>query len=185
MRVPQRANQDVIRLIRTVLLSALLLPVLVQASTVLRPPALQRLSVGATKPTGWLFDELTLQGKGLSGGLPSFWHYFNKSSWVNTGSGSTQPQQFIPYYLNGLVPLSYQINDTNIAAIRDRYLQYILNEHEAKPLQNGGRWLGPDVPRGGGSETARDYWGKYLAITAFYQYAEAVQMADPKAAHMR
>lgn len=169
---------------RLVTFSSLMLLVVVAGSSPspppLRAPVLQRLRVGATKRSGWLLDELSLQGKGLSGGLPFFWSYFNRSSWVNHGSGSTQPQQFIPYYLNGLVPLSFQIADARVVAIRDRYLQYILQDQEAKPLKDGGRWLGPDIPRGNQGPVARNYWSKYLAVNGFYQYAEAVQDSDPK-----
>ena len=39
----------------------------------LRPPALRRLVVGATRPKGWLMDEMTLQAKGITGQLPYFW----------------------------------------------------------------------------------------------------------------
>ena len=38
----------------------------------LRPPVLQRLDVGQTKPEGWLKAELSLQARGLSGQLPWF-----------------------------------------------------------------------------------------------------------------
>ena len=44
-------------------------------SDALRSPALLRLPVGATKPAGWLRDELQLQAKGISGQLPMFWPF--------------------------------------------------------------------------------------------------------------
>ena len=46
--------------------------------------ALYRLPTGATKPAGWLRDELTLQAKGISGQLPYFWHYLNWTTWMGT-----------------------------------------------------------------------------------------------------
>lgn len=49
------------------------LAVAASASDKLRPPTLTRLATGATKPTGWLLDELALQAQGLSGALPYFW----------------------------------------------------------------------------------------------------------------
>eukprot|EP00729_Bicosta_minor_P012193 gene12193-34477_t len=50
----------------------------------LRDPVLHRLQTGATKPTGWLKDELTLQAKGISGQLPYFWHYLNWTTWMDS-----------------------------------------------------------------------------------------------------
>ena len=95
----------------------------------LRAPSLLRLPTGATKPTGWLKDELTLQARGLSGQLPSFWVYFVNSSWL--GKHGRDPEQFIPYYMQGAVPLSYQLDDPNLNKIRDGYIDYILAHQSA------------------------------------------------------
>ena len=137
------------------------------AAHYLRDPSLRRLRVGSTKPTLWLGRQLQLQGNGLSGQLPYFWPYFNDSAWL--GGRGTQPHQFIPYYLNGLVPLSYQIQDDNLVAIRERYLEYIF---QLQANQTSG-WLGPEIPRDASPTEARNYWSKYLAIEAFEAYAEA------------
>ena len=161
---------------------------IVHASS-LRPPSLTRLATGATKPTGWLMDELTLQATGLSGALPNFWVYFNQSTWLHPKGGKNgNPAQFIPYYLNGLVPLSHQLEGTaagdTLAEIRERYIGYIL---AAQNVSNAtGRpagWLGPDVPRhenlNAHNPAAHNYWSKYLGLEAIESYAEA---ASPTAA---
>eukprot|EP00935_MAST-01C_sp_MAST-1C-sp1_P001190 g1190.t1 len=122
------------------------------------------LPVGAIKPNGWLLDELKLQAAGLSGQLPWFWNYFNDSAWLG-GKGS-EPEQFIPYYLNGLVPLSYQVEDENIASIRKHHVDYILQHQD-----NATGWLGKPVANNEAS--AHNYWSKYLAIQALESYAEA------------
>lgn len=144
------------------------------AANVLRDPVLRRLDTGATKPSGWLERELKLQAPGLSGQLPYFWSYVNHSMWVG-GTSHESPAQFIPYYLNGLVPLSYQVEDDNLNAIRDRYLSYILNQQN---ISEGCGWLGPDVTLGGNGP--REYWSKYLAVEAFESYAEAEPEAKDK-----
>ena len=148
-------------------------------------PALRRLPTGSIRPTGWLLDELTLQAKGISGQLPYFWRYFNASVWVNESTTKNQePHQFVPYYINGLVPLSYQVDDANIRAVRDRYLEHILAAAEKKNVTaDGGRWLGRDIPRGE-NPTARqpeacNYWSMYPAVLGFEQYAEAVKDSNP------
>ena len=111
----------------------------------LLPPALQRLDVGRTKPRGWVLNEFTLQARGLSGQLPYFWSYINGSVW--TGGNGAHPQQFMGYYLQGMIPLSYQLEDSNLIQIRERYVLYILDH------QHSSGWLGPPVlPGGDGKE---------------------------------
>jgi hypothetical protein len=80
---------------------------------------------------GWLLDELNLQAKGISGQLPFFWHYLNWTDWMGTGKDpygreGGAPRQFLPYYLNGLIPLSYQVDDPNLVMLRHRYMTHIL-----------------------------------------------------------
>jgi hypothetical protein len=135
----------------------------VLAAQKLRPPSLLRLPTGATKPLGWLKDELTLQAKGLSGQLPSFWVYFVNSSWL--GQKGRDPEQFLPYYMQGAVPLSYQLEDGNLNKIRDGYIDYIMAHQNASDAA----FLGPDIV----ASDPKEYWSKYDMIEAFEYYAEA------------
>lgn len=143
----------------------------------LRPPTLLRLRAGATKPLGWLKDELTLQARGLSGQLPGFWSYFNNSAWM--GGRGSDPQQFLPYYMQGAVPLSYQVDDANLDAIIAQYMGYILGHQNASEAA----FLGPDIV----ASDPREYWSKYDMIEAFEYYAEAepAQATEVKAALVR
>eukprot|EP00911_Craspedida_sp_UC1_P002505 UC1_evm2s1861 len=134
----------------------------------LHAPALLRLNTGATRPKGWLLRELTLQARGLSGQLPYFWRYFNRSAWmIAADAEAPQPEQFIPYYLNGLFLLSYQVQDTNLIALRERYVSHILSQQHIGP--DGAGWLGRNVT----TDTPTNYWSKYDAVLAFEAYAEA------------
>jgi hypothetical protein len=150
-------------------------PAKIDDSDALRSPALLRLPVGATKPAGWLRDELQLQAKGISGQLPMFWPFFNASNWVTSEPGMA-PAQYIPYYLNGLVPLSFQLpEDDNLVSLRTRYVDYILSH------QHPSGWLGTEIPRNasaGPSSVNNEYWSKYLAIFALEAYAEASSEAE-------
>eukprot|EP00729_Bicosta_minor_P018613 gene18613-20628_t len=110
----------------------------------LLPPALIRLNVGAIKPNGWLLDELTLQAKGITGQMPYFWHFFNNSAWMGgKGSGGGAGQQYIPYYVNGLFPLSFMVDDANLIGLRDRYVAGILGRQNVSA--DGAGWLGPPI----------------------------------------
>ena len=128
----------------------------------LRPPALRALAPGAVKPAGWLLDQLQLQARGLTGALPEFWSYLVDSAWLPGGKGNAPPEQYVPYYLNGLVPLSYQVG--GLDATRDAMVAAIL---DAQANATAG-WLGPPVAN------ARDYFTKYPAVEALAQHADGL-----------
>ena len=48
--------------------------------------------------------------------------------------------------INGLFPLSYQLDDPNLSSIRDRYVEYILDHQNISA--DGAGWLGPIVSCG-------------------------------------
>ena len=51
-----------------------------------------------------------MQADGLSGHLPFFWPDVMDSSWVG-GSADTGLHERTPYWLNGFIPLAYQLQD--------------------------------------------------------------------------
>lgn len=114
-------------------------------ASALAAPAFVTTPVGAVTPSGWLMDELTLQGQGLTGYLASFWGDIMNSSWMG-GPDDGGLHERTPYWLNGLVPLSYLTGDSNLATQRDRYLQYIMDN------QAPSGWLGIDDLPGDGNQ---------------------------------
>ena len=62
---------------------------------------------------GWLREQLALQASGLSGHLPFFWPDVMNSSWMG-GSGDTGLHERTPYWLNGFIPLAYQLQDPSL-----------------------------------------------------------------------
>ena len=59
---------------------------------------------------GWLLDQLQLQAESLSGHLQFFWPDVMNSSWVG-GTADVGLHERTPYWLNGFVPLAYQLED--------------------------------------------------------------------------
>lgn len=59
---------------------------------------------------GWLKEQLAIQANGLSGYLPFFWPDVMNSSWMG-GSADTGLHERTPYWLNGFIPLAYQLQD--------------------------------------------------------------------------
>ena len=130
--------------------------------SVLSTPAYTTMPVGSVSPGGWLQAQLAVQAAGLTGYLPHFWEDIENSTWIG-GPGDGGLHERTPYWLNGLVPLSYQVSagtagspaaldapperpcpllpqtgDANLVALRDAYLTYIMGHQ----LPSG--WLGPD-----------------------------------------
>ena len=60
--------------------------------------------------TGWLKQQLAIQADGLSGHLPFFWSDVMNSSWMG-GNADTGLHERTPYWLNGFIPLAYQLQD--------------------------------------------------------------------------
>lgn len=57
-----------------------------------------------------------MQAAGLSGHLPLFWADVENSSWVG-GEADTGLHERTPYWLNGFVPLAFQLEDPDLISM--------------------------------------------------------------------
>ena len=80
----------------------------------LQPNAFNPLPLGAIRPKGWLRKQLEVQAAGLTGHLDEFWKDVGPNSGWLGGTGESWERG--PYYLDGLLPLAYELN--NPALIR-------------------------------------------------------------------
>jgi hypothetical protein len=90
-------------------------------TSLLRPQAFVPLPVGSITPSGWLLEQLKIQAEGLSGHLAMFYPSIADSWWV----GGTQDQggmiyQQAPYWLNGFLPLAYQLKNAGIETLHPK-----------------------------------------------------------------
>eukprot|EP00750_Incisomonas_marina_P019051 INCI3202.7.p1 GENE.INCI3202.7~~INCI3202.7.p1 ORF type:complete len:568 (+),score=72.37 INCI3202.7:170-1873(+) len=67
---------------------------------------------GKVTPKGWLLKQLRLQAEGLSGHLSMFWDDIKDTVWIG-GSGDGALHERTPYWLNGVVPLSYLLKNAD------------------------------------------------------------------------
>src|SRR4051812_28920110 len=79
----------------------------------LKAPAFEPLPMGSIKPAGWLKDQLRIQADGLSGHLDEFWPDIKESAWFG---GKAEGWERVPYWLDGLVPLAYLLDDATLKA---------------------------------------------------------------------
>lgn len=122
----------------------------------LRPTRFVKLPLGAVKAEGWLKDQLTVQANGLTGHLDEFWDSLKNSAWKG---GDGEAWERGPYYLDGLVPLAYTLDDERLKEKCRPWLEWMMNSR----LPNG--WFGP--------EKNGDRWPLAVAMKVMAQYYEA------------
>jgi hypothetical protein len=133
----------------------------------LRPVAFRPLLLGKVKPLGWLERQLRIQAEGISGNLDEFWPDVKDSRWFG---GDAEAWERAPYWLDGLIPLAFVLDDATLKAKVMRYMDYIITH------QHEDGWLGPRgmIVAAGRPEDARyDLWGQLLALKVLVQYHDA------------
>jgi len=121
-----------------------------------------KLPLGSVKPEGWLKDQLMIQANGLTGHLDEFWEDLVNSGWRG-GEGESWERG--PYYLDGLVPLAYILDNERLKEKVKGWMSFILESQK----ENG--WFGP--------EKITDRWPLAVASKVLMEYFDAT--GDPEA----
>ena len=92
------------------------------------------------KPTGWLRRQLEIEAHGLVGNLDKVWPDVKNSRWIG---GDREGWERVPYWLDGFLPLAYLLDDEDLIARAQKYIEAIL----AGQKEDG--WICPngDTPR--------------------------------------
>jgi len=114
------------------------------------------LPLGSVRPTGWLRRQLEIQASGLSGHLDETWADVGPNSGWLGGTGESWERG--PYFLDGLIPLAYLLDDARLKAKAQKYIDWVLT-HQAP---NG--MIGP--------ASNDDWWPRIVALKALTQYQE-------------
>ena len=121
------------------------------------PNTLAKLPLGSIRPEGWLLDQLRTQAEGLSGKLHQIWEDVGEDcGWLG---GSGDGWERAPYYLDGLVPLAWALEDEALKGVCRKYIEWML----ASQREDG--WFGP--------ESSDDHWPRMVALKALMQYFTA------------
>jgi hypothetical protein len=115
-----------------------------------------KLPLGTIKPEGWLKSQLQAQAEGLTGNVDDFWPDLVNSSWRG---GDGEAWERGPYYLDGLVPLAYLLDDENLIKKVNSWIGPII----ASSSDTG--WYGPSKNK--------DRWPLAVANKVLMQYYEA------------
>lgn len=116
-----------------------------------------RLNIREIRPEGWLEQQLRIQMNGLTGMLYDIWDSVGSySGWLGgTGDGWER----VPYYLDGLLPLSWHLNDKKHWDLCLRFIEWTLNSQD----ENGN--YGP-------VDTKGEQWARFQMLKVLIQYAE-------------
>ena len=72
---------------------------------------------------GWIKTQLEIQKDGLFGALDKVWKDIKESKWIG---GKEEGWERFPYYLNGLIPLAYALNDEELIKKANYYINFII-----------------------------------------------------------
>ena len=111
------------------------------------------------KPRGWLRRQLELQAQGLAGNLDKVWPDVRDSAWVG---GDREGWERVPYWLDGFLPLAYLLEDPDMIARAQRYIEKIL----ASQQEDG--WICPCEKE---ARATYDTWAVQLickVLTVYY-----------------
>lgn len=126
--------------------------------------------IGAIQAEGFLLEMLKTQRDGLTGNLDSVYSIVcgNNNGWLGgTGDGWERG----PYWLDGLVPLAYLLNDDKLKAKAQKWIEWSINN------QREDGYFGPkDLPEnyekipGTQQGMRNDWWPKMVMLKVLQQY---------------
>ncbi len=122
----------------------------------LAPNVCYPLPLGSIRPSGWLLGQLRVQANGLSGHLDEIWADVGPDSGWLGGKGEAWERG--PYFLDGLIPLAYLLDDARLKAKAQRFVDWTLAHQSASGM------IGPP--------TNDDWWPRIVMLKALTQYYE-------------
>lgn len=130
------------------------------------------LPIGAIKPQGWLREILVKQKNGATGNLDKLYPLVmnSRNGWLG-GDGDQWERG--PYWIDGLLPLAYILNDKELIAKVKPWVEWSLKSQRADGL------FGPvkDYPGEPGiqRDNSQDWWPKIVMLKVLKQYYDATQ----------
>ena len=125
------------------------------------------LPLGQIHAQGWLQDQLLRMRDGMTGHLDEWYPEVlgPDNAWLG-GEGDTWERG--PYWLDGLLPLAYQLNDKDLIAKANRWVEAML----ASVTEDGYFGNTVDHPGRPGVQTtmARDWWPRMVALKVLKQH---------------
>ena len=131
------------------------------------------LPLGTIKPHGWLKEQLQRMASGMTGNLDSIYPAVvgERNGWLG-GDGDGWERG--PYWIDGLLPLAYILDDENLKSKAQKWIDWVL-ENQAEdgymgpvPFKTKPKYE-PGLQRG----NRTDWWPKMVMLKVLQQYYEA------------
>jgi DUF1680 family protein len=124
--------------------------------------AFYALPLGSIRARGWLAQQLQTQANGLGGHLDETWPDVGPNSGWLGGTGESWERG--PYFLDGLVPLAWLLDDTKLKTKAQRYIDWTLDHQHTNGM------IGPS--------SNDDWWPRFVMLKVLIQYQELT--GDPR-----
>lgn len=147
---------------------ALLIPALCQASRLGR--AYEELPLGSIKAEGWLLEMLQRQREGVTANLDLIYPQVcgERNGWLG-GDGDQWERG--PYWIDGLLPMAYILDDASLKAKAQRWVEWAL----ASQTEDGQFGPRTDYKREPGIQRTNslDWWPRMVVLKILQQYYNA------------
>lgn len=136
----------------------------------LRSNSYQELPLGAIKPQGWLREMLVRQKTGATGQLDRLYPLVmnERNGWLG-GDGDQWERG--PYWIDGLLPLAYLLDDKELIAKAKPWVEWALKSQQADGYFGPSKDYGPEP--GVQRDNSRDWWPKMVMLKILKQYYSA------------
>mgnify|MGYP005612230003 FL=1 len=128
------------------------------------------LPLGAIIPQGWLKEMLTRQKNGATGNLDTLYSLVmnHRNGWLG-GNGDQWERG--PYWIDGLLPLDYILEDKALIAKTKPWIEWAINSQQPDGYFGPSKDYGaePGLQR----SNSRDWWPKMVMLKILKQYYSA------------
>jgi DUF1680 family protein len=141
-------------------------------------PIYTEVALGSIKPTGWLRDQLETMRDGTTGHLDEVYGRIkNDNGWLG---GKGDGWEETPYWLDGVVPLAYLLDDATLKAKVLKYINWTIDHQRPSgyfgPITKAERDSGVVITLATCAK-GEDWWPKMVMLKALQQYYTATNDA--------
>ncbi len=134
-----------------------------------------QLPLGSVKPKGWLHTQLKLSADGLTGHLDEHWKDVGPDNGWLGGKGDSWERG--PYWLDGLLPLAYILNDEALIKKSKKWIEAILSSQSTDgyfgPQPDSSKMKDDKRNVNQREDMKKDWWPHMVVLKVLQQYYNA------------